>query len=225
MNSVFPLINDLYGIDANGDNFEDIALSGWEIIGNKHTRLYKYTADTNNGELVLPCNVDIIEAVYIPIIDAQVSNNRLDSYDGEAINIENYIEKSKQAVSPFYIKGKLIKYKEGNGVLYFDRDFKDVTVLYHGVLVEEETGLPLINNKEEKALAAYIAWRETYKDGLKKRDRNILQFAKDLEIEWLRKCNAARIPERLTQNDMNNILDVKACWDRKLFNKTYNPIK
>jgi len=225
MNTVFPLVNEIYGIDIKLDNFEDIALTGWETIGNKHTRLYKYTADTNDKELVLPCNADIIEAVYIPIIDAQVSSNKTDFLDTDAINTENYIERSKKGVSPFYVKGKLIKYKEGDGVLYFERDFRNVTVLYHGILVEDETGLPLINNKEERAIAAFVAWRETYKEGLKKKDRNILQFAKDLEAEWLRKCNAARIPEKLNQNDMNNILDVKACWDRKLFNKTYNPIK
>lgn len=30
-------------------------------------------------------------------------------------------------------------------------------VVYHGVIVDEDSGLPLINDKEEKALAAFIA--------------------------------------------------------------------
>jgi hypothetical protein len=45
-------------------------------------------------------------------------------------------------------------------------------VVYHGVLADEENGLPLINEKEMNAIAAFIAYRETYKDILRRRDIN-----------------------------------------------------
>ena len=50
-----------------------------------------------------------------------------------------------------------MKYKEGDNVLYFNRDYDKVIVIYHGVIVDDETGLPLINEKEMKALAAFVA--------------------------------------------------------------------
>ena len=44
MKAVYSLVESLYGIEADTDKFEDIALAGWELIGNKHTRLYRYKA-------------------------------------------------------------------------------------------------------------------------------------------------------------------------------------
>lgn len=73
--SVYPLLNSLYGISMDEDNFEEVALNGWSLIGNKNTRLYRYRADIVNGRVTLPCNVDIIEAVYSSNVDAMTSSN------------------------------------------------------------------------------------------------------------------------------------------------------
>lgn len=225
INSVYSLIKPLYGIEVSADDFEEIVMAGWEQIGNRHTRLYRYIADTENGELQLPCNsVGDIESVHIPIPDSQITSNKTDFGNIDSAFVERYIDCWKRMEDPFFTKGKLVKYKEGDDILYFNRDYKKVMVVYHGIIADEDTGLPLINDKEEKALAAFVAWREVYKDSLKKRDKNTLQFAKDLEAEWLRKCNAARIVEHLTQNDMNAILDVKSRWDRKQYGKSLKPI-
>jgi hypothetical protein len=45
-----------------------------------------------------------------------------------------------------------------------------------------------------------------------------------LKAEWLKYCDAARV-DYINQNDMNNILDAKTSWNRKIFNKSYKPIK
>jgi hypothetical protein len=58
--------NMLYGVTLNPDDFAEIGLNAWNFIGNKNTRLYKYSVNTscnNLGYIELPCNVDIIEAV------------------------------------------------------------------------------------------------------------------------------------------------------------------
>jgi hypothetical protein len=44
------------------------------MIGTKHTRLYRYITDTENKEIYLPCNCNIIESVTIPVADAQLSS-------------------------------------------------------------------------------------------------------------------------------------------------------
>ena len=81
MKAVYPLVKSLYGIEANIDDFEDIALAGWELIGNKHTRLYRYIGSTTNKELELPCNVDDIESVHITVIDAPLTSNKINYID------------------------------------------------------------------------------------------------------------------------------------------------
>lgn len=80
-------------------------------------------------------------------------------------------------------------------------------MIYHGIIADED-GLPMINNKELKAIAAYLAYAYFYRSGLKHRDQTSLTLAQSVQAEWLRKCNAARIPEKLNQNDMDQILDV-----------------
>lgn len=224
LNTVFPLIEALYGITPDTDTFEEVALVAWDLIGNKHTRLYRYVADSKNQQIKLPCNADIIESVSVPMVDAQYTSNRTDFGNPNAVFVEKYIDYWKKDSSPFATKGKLISYKLAGGILYLDGDYKNVTVIYHGVLMDDEDNLPLINDKEARAIAAFVAYRQLYKEGLMKRDKNTLQIAKDVEQEWLRRCNAARIVEHLSQNDANMILDAKYREDRKFYGKTYKGI-
>ena len=99
-------------------------------------------------------------------------------------------------------------------------------VVYHGILCDDEEGLPLINDKEMKAIASFVAWREMLKNMLSKGSTTKYAFAlvQTVEAEWLKNCNAARIPEHLSQNDMDAILDVKYRWDRKNYGKSLKPI-
>lgn len=223
LKSAYSLIETLYGIEVGQGEFEDIAIAGWELIGNRHTRLYKYVGDVVNGELPLPCNVDLIESVHLPINDAQItgpdSDIKLDN-----LAIEGYIEHWGKFRDPFYTSGKLLKYDEGDNTLYFNHDYKNVIVVYHGILVDDEDGLPLINDKEMKAIAAYVAHISLLKDGIKKRDQTTITLAQTIQTEWLRRCNAARIPIHLSQNDMNTILNARTRWDRKQYGKSLKPI-
>ena len=50
-------------------------------------------------------------------------------------------------------------------------------VVYHGILMDDEDQLPLLNDKELRAVAAYVAYVSLYKEGIKKRDGNIIKLA------------------------------------------------
>lgn len=224
LNAAYSLAQTLYGVEPSPTDFEDIALNAWTLINNKHTRLYKYVGDTENHELPLPCNVDIIESVHIPIEDAQMTSNKTVFNSIETLFIENYINCWKRIDDPYYNIGKLVKYKEGDNTLYFTRDYKRVMVIYHGILVNDETGLPMITDKEMQAIAAYVGFALLYRESLIKRDKNLMQMAMQVKQEWLRACTAARVPEHLSQNDMDKILDASVRWDRKQYGKSIKPI-
>ena len=53
----------------------------------------------------------------------------------------------------------------------------------------------------------------------------IVQMAQALEIKWNRQCDAARVPDSISQNEMNEILDAKSNWNRKIYGKTYKPLR
>lgn len=223
-NAAYSLAESLYGVSASEDDFEDIALDGWGRIGNKHTRLYRYIGDVVDNKLVLPCNVDVIESVHVPIPDAQMTSNLSDWLPIDSLWTEGYVDFRKWDEDPYWTRGKYVKYDEGDGVLYFSHNYKRVMVVYHGILMDDEDQLPLLNDKELRAVAAYVAYVSLYKEGIKKRDGNIIKLAQIVKEDWLRLCNAARIPEHFTQNDMDRILDVKVRMDRKQFGKSLKPI-
>lgn len=132
--------------------------------------------------------------------------------------VEEYIESWKRDKSVFYNSGVLLKYRQEGDYLVFDQDYANVTILYHGIIVDED-GLPYLTDKEVQALAAYCAYIDIYKKSLIQKDGNLFQLAAAVKNDWLRLCNSARIPAHLSQNDINNVLDVKTRWDRKMYGK------
>ena len=224
INTVYGLVETLYGITPNESNFEDIVMNGWSYINNKHTRLYRYVADADkDGVLDLPCNVDVIESVHIPMPDAKMTSNKTVFNEINTLFTEGYIDAWKRLEDPYWTRGKLVKYDEGNNQLFFARPYKNIMVVYHGIIADEETGLPLVTDKEIKALAAYVAYASLYGEGIQKRNPDIIKFAQTVYADWLKLCNAARIPEHLSQNEMDSILDVKTRWDRKQYGRSYKP--
>lgn len=221
--AAYGLCDSLYGVTPDENNFEDLVLTAWNKIGTKHTRLYKYEGSVKDGVLELPCNiedVDLIESVHVPVPDAQVTSNST-NFPWQNIWIESYIDRFPKSSDPYFHPGKLIKYDKGEGELYFAHNYPRVMVVYHGILADEEEGLPLVNDKELTAIATFVAYASLYREGIKKRDANIIKIAQTVKEDWLRACNAARIPDHLSQNDMDAILDAKTSWNRKAYNLSF----
>lgn len=218
--------NLLYDLELSPENFEEIALIAWNFIGNKKVRLYKYCTKINceDNSVELPCNADIIEAVTYGFEDWNYTTNDTPNGDFNSQFVESYIEGRKLFKNPLYVSGRFAKYERVGDTLYFEKNYGIVNILYKGVLLDDE-GLPDINDKESLAIATYCAYIKKYKDGLITNNPNIIQFAQSLEQKWYRYCDAARVPEYLNQNDMNEILDVKTSWDRKRYNKSYKVLK
>jgi len=223
INSAYGLCESLYGIIPDEESFEDLAMDAWSRIGSKHTRLYRFIGNVENGKLKLPCNADEIESVHIPVPDAQMTNSLSDNYWTDNVWIESYIDHRKKLEDPYWTRGKLVKYDEGNNELYFSRNYPRVMVVYHGIFADED-GLPLITEKEQRAIAAFVAYTSLYKEAIKKRDGNLMKLAQVVNGDWLRLCNAARVKERLNQNDMDRILDAKTSWSRKSYGHSLKPI-
>lgn len=176
INAAYGLCDSLYGVTPSENEFEDLALEAWSRIGTKHTRLYRYVGSVEDKTLELPCNADEIESVQIPIPDAQVTTSTSD-HPWQNLWTEAYIDRRIHHSDPYFSYGKLIRYDEGNNELFFAHNYPRVMVVYHGIIADDETGLPLVTDKELRAIAAFIAYVSIYKDGLKKRDTTTLKAA------------------------------------------------
>ena len=228
-NTAYTQARELYGVELNPDEFETIGLIGWERIGNKQFKLYKYQTEPVLSELGeyyidLPCNLDEIEAVTADYEDYQKTSNQFLSGQTQNGWIESYIETRKYNTGTLYSSGKFIKYfQEGNRIKLSDK-FQEVYILYKGIIADE-TGLPFLNDKELDAIAAFCAYSYYFKMGLMTRDQTTTQQAQMLEQKWKNLCTQARVPSSISQNQMDEILNVMTSWDRKRFGKSYKPIK
>ena len=225
-NYIYILANQLYGLELEPTDFEELALVAWNLIGNKTVRLYRYydKVDCADFSIKLPCNCDIIEAVTYNHEDWNYSTNKTVNGDYNSQFTEQYIESRKLYSDPLYISGKYAKYERVGDRLYFDKDYGQVAILYKGVILDDD-GLPQVNDKEALAIATYLAYVTKQKQGWITNNQNLLQEAQYMQQQWLKYCDSARVPSHLSQNDMDEILQAKSSWARKSFNKSYKPIK
>ena len=153
-NYIYTVANSLYGLELEPEQFEELGLTAWNLIGNKTVRLYNYSADISydNLSVQLPCNCDIIEAVTYNHEDWNYSTNKTVNGDYNSQFTEQYIEARKLYQAPLYISGKYAKYERVGDTLYFDKDYGKVNILYKGVILDED-GLPQVNEKEALAIA------------------------------------------------------------------------
>lgn len=225
-NYIYTLANSLYGLELDPEEFEELGLTAWNLIGNKTTRLYRYCTKVSCQDLSiqLPCNCDIIEAVTYNHEDWNYSTNLTVNGDYNSQFTEQYIEARKLYQNPLYASGKYAKYERVGDILYFDKDYGQITILYKGIILDED-GLPQVTEKEALAIATYIAFAKKQKQGWITNNQNLIQMAQYLYQQWLKYCDSARVPLYINQNEMNEILDSKSSWNRKIYNKSYKPIK
>lgn len=220
------LLETLYGVSMQEDEFEEIALIAFNLIGNKRYKLYKFTTCVNDCSqaIQLPCNCDQVEAVTYNWEDWNYVSNIYQNGDINSAFTETYIESRKILQDFLYANGKFVKFRQVGDLLYVDKAVGNITVLYKGYIVDED-GLPEITDKEANAIATYCAYVAKNKEGLMTNNAGLIQIASLLKQQWLVQCDQARVPEYINQNEMDQILDAKSNWNRKIFGKSFKPFK
>jgi hypothetical protein len=214
----------LYDIDINDmDTLIEIGLIAYGFIGNKNTHLTSQIVEVNNGIVKLPCKADLVEAITSPQIEDWSYTSNVKNYgDFNTLNVEQYIERAKHVIDPLYTSGRLIKYRREGDYIYVTEPIQEVCVLYHTENLDEED-LPRINDKEAVAIADYIAYTVKYKEALRNNNSTTFQLAQTIKKQWLIHCDAARVPEYVNQNEMNDLLEVMSSANRKVHGRSYKP--
>ena len=216
----------LYDIDINDmDTLIEIGLIAHGFIGNKNTHLKAVIipVDQKSGLAKLPCNYDLIEAITYPKAEDWSSTSNVKNFgDFNTLNVEQYIEKSKQSTDPLYISGRFVKHRREGNYIYVNEPIESVCVVYHSEQLDEDD-LPLINDKEAIAIADYIAYTVKYKEALRSNNSTVFQIAQTIKRQWQIHCDAARVPEYVSQNEMNELLEIASSHNRKVHGRSYKP--
>lgn len=215
------LMETLYGITMQEDQWEETAIVAWNLIGNKRTKLYRYSTCVSNCEegVQLPCNVDILEAVTTNFEEWDYSTNDTPNGNINSAYVESYIEHRKAFRNPLYLPGKLIHYERVGDMLYFDRSHGKINILYRGLVLDDD-GLPQITDEEALAIATYCAYISKFKEGLQTNNPHLMEVSNVLKQQWNVQCDQARAGYYLSQNELDEILDAKTSWNRKSFGKS-----
>lgn len=216
------LLNTMFGITIQEDDFEEIAIQGWNMIGNKRMRIYRYSTcvDECQDGVELPCNVNQLEAVTTDWEDWNYSTNDTPNGNIYSAFVESYIEHRKAFRDPLYASGKFINYERVGDKLYFDRPYGKINILYRGLQIDDD-GLPEITDKEALAVATFCAYTIKYKEGLMTNNANILALAENLKRQWLIRADQARNDYYMSQNEWNQVLDAKTSWNRKSHSRSF----
>lgn len=199
------LIQSFFDDTPNEDDYLENSLNCLRHIGNVHTVLYGYNGVTDeNGELCLPVSAMSIEYVG----DGEP--------DWSSISIRNQL-------SQLYAQGFYVSYKFLGDKIVTDFPNKRLTVAYR-TYRQDEQGLPLVTEKEAEACAYWWKWvdsrRQMYKGN--QLAGNVFQFAtRDKNKSLLQ----ARIPERYSQNFMDQMLNIVYSRDRKVHNLSFKPVR
>ena len=127
---VAVLLDQLYGMELDDEDLEELGLIAWEHIGNKRSRLYTYKTCINqtDNSIQLPCNASSIEAVTASYEDwNRVTNYSLNG-DNRSAYIESYIESYKEFPSKYYIPGKLLDYEQVGDTIYFTKNYGIINI-------------------------------------------------------------------------------------------------
>lgn len=217
----------LYGIEDNFEDLEELGLIAWEKINTKHVKLYRLIThiDESTLSIDLPCNLDQIEAVTTCREEwNRTSNIHRWGGDINSLFTETYVEFRKRNLDPLYASGEFIPYEIVDNIMYFTQNYPAVQILYKG-FVAGDNGLPLITDKQAEAIATFIAAAKALKQGYITQDPKKIEWAQFLDNKWRSQCANARIPNYLSQNEMDEILDAKTSWNRKRYKKSLKVIQ
>jgi len=231
------LLKRLFGIDLQEDDYVEDAYRVWRDIGNiaVATHAFEGIVGTDNV-IVLPCNCEFIEAVTTGPYRQDNEGDLVIWYDTSTnvINPNSFLPDIKldesYLLSPIthtqlHPQGVFIDYelfnKGGAKYMRFNEKYagSKLTVMYRGIIMDDD-GNPCITRKESEAIAYKIALIETqleaYKgDPLKIKLLGMIKGQSDIKMQ------AAKIPEYLSQNFIDQLLAAQTRYDRKVFNSSY----
>lgn len=232
-NSVFSTANALYGIDEDPEYLMELALIAFGKINESKIKLHTVIAipDPKDNSVELPCEANFksyednvqIESVTYGFEDFKhITNISFRNYPAGII--EHRIEHFKKFEHEFYNSGKFAKFEQVGRKLYFKENYGPVKIVYKKMITDEE-GLPELNEAQVNAIATYIAYAVKQKEAWATNNANLLQMSQYMYTKWLRECDQARVPEHISQNEMDEVLDSLTNYDRKVYGKSFKPIR
>lgn len=225
------IMEELYDIRISEDSFIEKAYYAWKELPDKHTDYHVYIDTVNmHNKLMLPENVEYI-------MNVNYANTFFDNIYGLGTETRFFIYKNGSKITTLGSKewesyridksisdrfSDNITYTNGDGYIEFeqgDLNGTEIAVLYKGLIVNKDCD-PMLYYREVSAIAARVAYYQCRIDV-----RNLVPGAAQLVQMYLQESNKAvlraGIPEQITDNEIDRVLNAMVSMDRKVYNKNY----
>jgi hypothetical protein len=216
-----------YSLEMTKDEFIEEAYNVWREIGNQAPVVSRYFTQVPEDFIIeLPSDMEFLDGVMIinePIPrDSFTSEGRL-SAQRPAYFVETVTPGENQSLQSVP-NGKSVNYVlVGDNAIKITSPntvYRDLLIIYRSMVVGED-GLPLLNDKEVAAIAAEVARRDVVREAFRgvQTKAQLLQF---ISKEADRLMLAAKVDEYINDDAIDQILDTKTTFDRKVYGRRFN---
>lgn len=224
------VLKTLYGMHIDEYDYLDIAVDTLRNVRHFGTTEYvMYPTVDKQGKVLLPCNVNSIDAV-------TTEHMGLKAYGSRAlINIDG-VENTDTYYTMERIKNELLGKEwrpglggfRGEGYISYKLDGrhlkvgeantgKKIAVAFTGITSDLE-GYPMITRKQSNAIAAVCA-RVICVKGANSGDKVLASLVEYHTGNSGRLVQAASIPEDITDNELDEVLNCKTSFNRKSYKR------
>ena len=223
------VLKTMYSMHIDEYDYIDIAVDALRDIKNFGTTEYiTYATVGKTGKVNIPCNVDIIDAVTTQHMGEKAFSSRVKVLTDEIVGTDTFVlsETIMKSIGRNFTPG-LGGYK-GPGYISYQLDHHSILVdkslagqriaiAFTGIATDPE-GYPLITRKQANALAA-ISARVLAVRGANRGDKGLASMVEYYTNLAGRLFQAAAIPEDITDNDTDELLNCKTTFNRKSVNR------
>lgn len=224
-----PVLKTQYGLSIDEYDYLDIAVDALRDIKHFGTTEYvSYITVGKDGKVNLPCNIDIIDAVTTEHMGKKSFGTRVEYEVDGIIGTDTYYSFMEIIDNLGYIWSPGLGGFSGKGYISYQLEGKTMTVdselvgkkiavAYTGIIVDQE-GFPLITRKQANAIAA-ICGRVIMVKGANKGEKGAASMIEYYTGLAGRLKQAASIPEDISDNEMDEILNAQTTFNRKSYNR------
>lgn len=221
-----PMLLTKYSLHIDEQDYLDIAVDALRDIKHFGTDAYKtFEKVDEKGYLEIPCNLDLLEGITTSktgdklFMDREVINRSTVIDDGYYTanamrNMMNWPIRARNIVDgfiPYTLKDKKI--------YILDETYwgEELCIGFSGYITDAE-GFPMITRKQANALAAasakVIVMKKVFSG-----DKNAANMLEFIVGEAARLKQAASIPEDITDNEIDELMDINTSFNRKSYGR------
>ena len=220
LDSAFAMVDDLFGVKINKARFDEWARIAYRKIGPNLKTGKLFVTVKSGGEVTLPCRVLAVEAVSMNPgtynqWDVAILEGNIKTY-GSPDNFKVDYSPGSSNVPGEYVDFELID----RNTIKVNPNLKDCQLyILLKYIVTNSDGELLFTEKQIEAIAYYVAYLYTLRNTFAGKGVGLgVSDAKTLAGQAIAQ---ARVPEYVSDNQWDEMLNMKVSANRKTFNTDY----